>query len=1056
MANEHTTIYLRAHTEPPPRLRRYRKNTELENPGTETNDLLDTSGDETQFKDGPKWPEYVLAVDVETTLDERQSLIFGFYRLCRLESDGTYACAEEGILRPDDLPEAELSILECYCADHDSEVMPGCPEKLCLISRAQFVAKMKCVAYDPPDGFGAMVCGLNLPFDLSRIAVDVREAHSRKEEWSFVLSQKPNPETGELTDDPFTPRISLTPKDSKAAFMRFTSGCFAGINAGGRRHISEPKRGRFLDLRTLGWALRSVSYSLKSAAKEFGAGIEKLKNHEPSGVVSIEELNYCRQDTRASVAVINGMKAEFDLHPIEWLKPDRVFSPASIAKAYLKEMGISNLLDKTPPKNSGCVSIRGHRTLGKAMQGYFGGRAEDRIRHTPVPVVYCDFLSEYPTVNTLMHLWNILTAETVEVVDCSSEVKQLISRVSSETVFDPTFWKKLLFFAEIVPDYDLLPTRAKYNGKSTNIGVNYLTSQTPLWYAGPDIVASKILTGKPPRVRRAFKIVAKGKQAGLKPVRLRGQVEIDPRRDGVDFFKTIIELRYQLKSEDPILAYFLKILLNAGSYGLFVEVNQEKAIDGSENIKVFSGSEEFFSNPSIIETQGAWYCPIIGSLITASGRLLLALLERTVTDLGGVHLFADTDSMAIVSSKTGGLIPCAGGPYRLPDGGDAIKTLSWAQAQSIVNKFDALIPYDRSIVKNAGKGSILKLEDVNFDENGMQREVWGLAISAKRYCLFSFQDGEPEIVAAKMHGLGFLYPPDDRKPNTEEGLPPWIREAWMWILRGALGLPRTEPEWFNVPAMMQLRITTHNVLKKLLVRQKNLPYSERVKPLNFVLSPIIHPLGYPTDCDKDMFSLIAPFTKNRESWWKITYTNIHDGERWKLRKPDAYELKALYACPKTFGDYIAEYSLHPEFKSMGPDGRICDRQTAGLLKQTHVKAAAIPQFIGKETNRRLTHEQDTRLLTESSHLEYSPSGPQADSKLAERLQRFSLGFLVDATGVSIETVRSAKAGNPLKAESRDTLWAMVERLSDHRPAESLDAKAFAALEVQYCVCAWMD
>jgi hypothetical protein len=427
-----------------------------------------------------------------------------------------------------------------------------------------------------------------------------------------------------------------------------------------------------------------------------------------------------------------------------------------------------------------------------------------------------------------------------------------------------------------------------------------------------------------------------------------------------------------------------------------------------------------------------------------------------VTDLGGVHLFADTDSMAIISSKTGGLIPCAGGPYRLPDGREAIKALSWAQAQSIVNKFDALTPYDPSIVKNTGKGTILKLEDVNVDENGVQREVWAYAISSKRYTLFTCSENEIQIVAAKMHGLGFLYPPDDRKPNTEDGLPPWIREAWMWILRGALGLPRTAPEWFDVPAMMQLRITTHNVLKKLLVRQKSLAYNNRVKPLNFVLSPIISEIGYPADCDKDQYSLIAPFTKNRDAWWKLTYTNIHDGKRWRLRKPDAYELQSLYACPKTFGNYIAEYSLHPEFKSLGPDGRICDRRTAGLLKRTHVKAASIPRLVMKETNRRLTHEQDTRVLTESSHLEYSPSESQADPKLAEILQRFSLGFIVDATGVSIETARSAKTGNPLHAKSRDTLWAMVERLSDHRPAESLDAKAFAALEAQYCVCTWMD
>jgi hypothetical protein len=35
-------------------------------------------------------------------------------------------------------------------------------------------------------------------------------------------------------------------------------------------------------------------------------------------------------------------------------------------------------------------------TLGFCMQGYYGGRAEIRIRHTPVPVVYTDFTREYP------------------------------------------------------------------------------------------------------------------------------------------------------------------------------------------------------------------------------------------------------------------------------------------------------------------------------------------------------------------------------------------------------------------------------------------------------------------------------------------------------------------------------------------------------------------------------------------------------------------------------------------------------------------------------------
>jgi len=59
--------------------------------------------------------------------------------------------------------------------------------------------------------------------------------------------------------------------------------------------------------------------------------------------------------------------------------------------------------------------------------------------------------------------------------------------------------------------------------------------------------------------------------------------------------------------------------------------------------------------------------------------LLLAILERMVADVGGTYLMCDTDSMAIVASEHGGLVPCKGGPYRMSDGTEAIKALSWRE-----------------------------------------------------------------------------------------------------------------------------------------------------------------------------------------------------------------------------------------------------------------------------------------------------------------------------------------------------------------------------------------
>ena len=41
---------------------------------------------------------------------------------------------------------------------------------------------------------------------------------------------------------------------------------------------------------------------------------------------------------------------------------------------------------------------------------YFGGRPEVHLRHEVRQVLYCDFLSMYPTVCTLMGLWQFVIA----------------------------------------------------------------------------------------------------------------------------------------------------------------------------------------------------------------------------------------------------------------------------------------------------------------------------------------------------------------------------------------------------------------------------------------------------------------------------------------------------------------------------------------------------------------------------------------------------------------------------------------------------------------------
>lgn len=73
---------------------------------------------------------------------------------------------------------------------------------------------------------------------------------------------------------------------------------------------------------------------------------------------------------------------------------------------------------------------------------------------------------------------------------------------------------------------------------------------------------------------------------------------------------------------DP-LHYFLKILANAGCYGIYAEVNRvQVGKNDVKKIKIFSGDLERTARTCAMEMPGPWYFPPVASLITAGGRLL--------------------------------------------------------------------------------------------------------------------------------------------------------------------------------------------------------------------------------------------------------------------------------------------------------------------------------------------------------------------------------------------------------------------------------------------------
>ena len=86
-------------------------------------------------------------------------------------------------------------------------------------------------------------------------------------------------------------------------------------------------------------------------------------------------------------------------------------------------------------------------------------------------------------------------------------------------------------------------------------------------------------------------------------------IEIDPNRENI--FKILIEKRQELKAKGDYKQKPIKILANASSYGIYIEMNPKEL---KEDIKINVYSDKQFSiNKGIIEEIGTYFNPIISS-----------------------------------------------------------------------------------------------------------------------------------------------------------------------------------------------------------------------------------------------------------------------------------------------------------------------------------------------------------------------------------------------------------------------------------------------------------
>jgi hypothetical protein len=283
-------------------------------------------------------PHEALIFDTETRTTNGQPLMFLVSRLYVDPPDGRpgTTLVEECIVHADDLERddpAGFAVLRDYAAAATPAIHPayrpigttGVPLK-----PLSWWLEERLYGYAYRHRDRCDIVGFNLPFDLARIASYWAAAEGEyRGGWTFGIWGQLTPED-EWIPQSFRPRLLIKALDPRRARMGWGS-------------VSSSERslgyGRFVDLRTLTFALTDKSVGLEGACELFEITYEK--KHPVHGVVSDELIAYALEDVAKTAELYAACHAELRQHPGIRLEAHRLYSPATVGAAYLQAIGVA-------------------------------------------------------------------------------------------------------------------------------------------------------------------------------------------------------------------------------------------------------------------------------------------------------------------------------------------------------------------------------------------------------------------------------------------------------------------------------------------------------------------------------------------------------------------------------------------------------------------------------------------------------------------------------------------------------------------------------------------
>ncbi len=394
-----------------------------------------------------------------------------------------------------------------------------------------------------------LLIGFNLPYDLARLAVD----HTTARAGHAVPAAAAITEHGDARRRsrsscpriPYWPRVQIKRVGTSAAFIRFATPDGRHPEARNRENGRPSRRTTAATSSTSPRSPRPCSAAAgrsRTLAETLNTPHQKQDVDGHGQEITPEYLDYARTDVQVTWECYANLARPLRDLPAVARPLHRIFSEASIGKAHLRDLGLAAMARRA---SRTCR----HEIIATIMETYYGGRSECGIRRVPIPGVYLDFTSQYPTVFVLQGLWRFLTAQGVDVAARRprdrpaparhdhrrrrARPRDLDERCTHSCSSSPT------------------ATCCRPAPSTGPADTAHTPSAAPIAHGGPaqwwclaDCIASTLQTGKAPRVLDVLRFAPARPATGPAADRRRRQPRLPrstPTQD--DLIKRLIELR---------------------------------------------------------------------------------------------------------------------------------------------------------------------------------------------------------------------------------------------------------------------------------------------------------------------------------------------------------------------------------------------------------------------------------------------------------------------------------------------------------------------------------